>query len=85
MQDDKRKQAFPRDRKGEIFQDDLGEDHTAFPPLRDDAAHDLDLQGDQVDSQEGDEFMTRRFGKGTSETGSVEKPTSENQREQPRK
>jgi hypothetical protein len=74
MHDDKRKQPFPRDRKGEIFQDDLGEDQsTAFPPMRDDAAHDLNLDPDQVDSQEADEFMKR------------EKPSSETLREQARK
>lgn len=61
MQEDRKKQAFPRDRKGEIFQDDLGEDHTASPPRRDDAAHGLDLDGDQIDSQEADEFMKRQF------------------------
>jgi hypothetical protein len=74
MHDDKRKQPFPRDRKGEIFQDDLGEDQsTAFPPMRDDAAHGLNLDPDQVDSQEADEFMKR------------EKPSSETLREQARK
>ena len=66
MQEDKKKQAFPRDRKGEIFQDDLGEDHTAFPPDRDDAAHEVNMEED-VDSQEADEFMQRQFGKETPE------------------
>ena len=59
MQEDRKKQPFPRDRSGEIFQDDLGEDHTAFPPLRDDAAHDVNLRPDDIDSQEADEFMKR--------------------------
>jgi len=66
MGEDRKKQPFPRDRKGEIFQDDLGEDHTASPPAREDAAHELDLQED-VDSEEADEFMKRRYGKSTSE------------------
>ncbi len=57
--DDKNKQAFPRDRKGEIFQDDLGEDHTADPRDREDAAHNDNLEED-VDSQEGDDFMRQR-------------------------
>lgn len=61
MQEDRKKQPFPRDRKGEIFQDDLGEDHTAFPKKRDDAAHELTLQGDQIDSEETAEFMKRQF------------------------
>ena len=80
MHEDKKKQPFPRDRKGEIFQDDLGEDHrTAFPPMREDAAHGLDLEGDQVNSEEADEFMERQFGK-----NSAEKLTSENPRGKPR-
>lgn len=82
MQEEGKKQPFPRDRKGEIFQDDLGEDHTAFPPLRDDAAHDVNLKPDDIDSQEADEFMKRQFGK--SEKGTVEKTTSETPREQRR-
>lgn len=70
MQEDHKK-AFPRDRKGEIFQDDLGEDHTAFPPRREDAAHDVNLKPDDVDSQEADEFMERQFGKGATEKGTA--------------
>ncbi len=66
MQEDSKKQPFPRDRKGEIFQDDLGEDHTASPPLRDDAAHDVNVD-EEVNSQEADDFMKRQFGKTTSE------------------
>ena len=60
MPEDSRKQPFPRDRKGEIFQDDLGEDHTASPPVRDDAAHELNLD-EEVSSEDADEFMKRRF------------------------
>ena len=52
-------EAFPRDRKGEIFQGDLGEDHTANPHVREDAAHDLNLD-EAVDSEEADEFMRDR-------------------------
>lgn len=85
MQEDNKKQAFPRDRKGEIFQDDLGEDHTASPPSRDDAAHDVNLGPDDVDSQEADEFMKRQYGKVASEKGTTEKPTSESRPAQPRK
>ena len=86
MHDDKRKQAFPRDRKGEIFQDDLGEDQsTAFPPMREDAAHGLDLEGDQVNSQEGDEFMKREYGKQKTEKGTTDRSTSESRPERPRK
>jgi hypothetical protein len=62
MHEDKKKQAFPRDRKGEIFQDDLGEDHTAFPDRREDAAHEVNMD-EEVNSQEADEFMKRQFGK----------------------
>lgn len=58
MQEDRKKQPFPRDRKGEIFQDDLGEDHTASPRIREDAAHEVNIDED-VDSQEADEFMKR--------------------------
>jgi hypothetical protein len=59
--EDASKQAFPRDRDGEIFQDDLGEDHTASPQARDDAAHDVRVD-EEVDSQEADEFMKARYG-----------------------
>jgi hypothetical protein len=54
-------QKFPRDRDGEIFQDDLGEDHDASPQAREDAAHEVILDPD-TDSQDADEFMRERFG-----------------------
>ncbi len=73
MQEDSKKQPFPRDRKGEIFQDDLGEDHTASPPLRDDAAHDVNVD-EEVNSQEADEFMKRQFGETTSENRPARPP-----------
>ena len=53
-------QTFPRDRDGEIFQDDLGEDHDASPQARENAAHEVTLDPD-TDSQEADEFMRVRF------------------------
>lgn len=57
---EKSKQPFPRDRAGEIFQDDLGEDHTADPRVREDAAHEMHLDPD-VDSEEADEFMRKQY------------------------
>jgi hypothetical protein len=49
-----------RDRDGEIFENDLTEEDTAPGGLRDTADHTLDMEGDQIDSQEGDEFMHER-------------------------
>ncbi|HKE37451.1 MAG TPA: hypothetical protein VKB39_08460 [Candidatus Baltobacteraceae bacterium] len=74
MAEDKRGQAFRRDRKGEIFQDELGEENLPPPPVRDDAAHELNVD-EEVNSQEADDFMRRHYGK----------PTSENPPEQPPK
>jgi len=54
--------AFPTDESGEIFQADLTEELIPSPAHREEAAHDLDMDGEQVDSQAGDDFM-RRFQK----------------------
>jgi hypothetical protein len=74
MDQDKKEQAFRRDRRGEVFQDELGEENIAPSPVREEAAHELNVDED-VDSQEADEFMRRHYGK----------PMSENRPEQPPK
>ncbi|MBV8491306.1 MAG: hypothetical protein JO199_12320 [Candidatus Eremiobacteraeota bacterium] len=51
-----------RDRRGEIFENDLTEEDSASPPARDDGAHAEKLDPN-VDSQEGDAFMKERYGK----------------------
>ena len=43
-----------RDRKGEIFQDDMTENEGAPPPAREQASHHLHPDGD-INSQEADE------------------------------
>ena len=56
---------FPRDRRGEIFEDDLTEERGATPEAREKGAHELHPDPD-VDSQQADEFMRdRRFPKRT--------------------
>ena len=50
---------LPRDRSGEIFQDELTENQSKpRPPRLDDAAHRQQLDPN-VDSQEGDEAMAQ--------------------------
>jgi hypothetical protein len=62
---------LPRDRDGEIYQDELTENESMpSPARREDANEDLQLDS-QVDSQEDDEAMAEnRFG--------VNKPNDEN-------
>jgi len=51
--------GFPRDRDGEIFENDLTEENEASPVEREEGAE--DLQPDPgVDSQAADRFMTDR-------------------------
>lgn len=56
---------LPRDRAGEIYQDELTENQSKpRPPRRDDAAHDEQLDPN-VDSQEADQAMSEgRFAGG---------------------
>lgn len=55
----KRYDPFPRDRDGEIFENDLTEENDPSPAAREGAAHDLESDPG-VDSQAGDEFMSER-------------------------
>ena len=61
---DNRNKLQRRDRDGEIFENDVTEEDAAPPPIREDAAHDL-AADPGVDSQEADEFMRERYGKGS--------------------
>jgi hypothetical protein len=54
-------EKFPRDRDGEIFEDDLTENRDPSPQAREKAAHDRPLDPGGVNSQEGDEFMRERL------------------------
>jgi hypothetical protein len=54
---------FPRDRDGEIFQDDLTENESMPSPARREAADEAEQLDPDVDSQEDDEAMAEnRFG-----------------------
>jgi hypothetical protein len=56
---DKKPDPFPRDRDGEIFEDDLTDENEASPSQREEAAH--EMPGDPgIDSQAGDDFMRDR-------------------------
>ncbi|MGZ3498589.1 MAG: hypothetical protein ACXWNK_04365 [Vulcanimicrobiaceae bacterium] len=47
----------------DVFQDEFTENRGASPRAREEASHELNLEGDQVDSQEDDEWMHEdRFG-----------------------
>ena len=46
----------------DVFQDEFTENRGASPEVREEAAHELNLNGDQIDSQEDDEYMHERFG-----------------------
>jgi hypothetical protein len=55
-------ERFRRDRAGEIYQADLTEEDLPEPREREEADH--ELKGDPgVDSQAGDDFMKREFGR----------------------
>jgi hypothetical protein len=64
MSDTKNDTAFPKDYHGETYQGDLTDERTPSPSDREPASHDADLEGEEVDSQEGDAFM--RDGKAPS-------------------
>ena len=51
---------LPRDRAGEIFQDELTENAGPSPAAREEAAHHLTLDP-SIDSQEADAFMIEHF------------------------
>jgi hypothetical protein len=52
--------GFPVDEAGEIFQADLTDELEPSPASREPAAHDLDTEGEETDSQAGDDFMKQR-------------------------
>jgi hypothetical protein len=54
--------GFPVDERREIFQADLTDELTPPPPRREETAHDMDLDGEDVDSQAGDDFMREHKG-----------------------
>ncbi len=56
-----------RDRKGEIFQDDLTENEGAHPPAREEAVHHLRPDPD-INSQEADE-KNREFAEELKKSG----------------
>lgn len=60
MSDEKLSSGFPVDEHGEIFQADLTDED--MPSPRERAAHGTSLAGENVDSQEGDEFMRKQYG-----------------------
>lgn len=53
----KNESGFPTDESGEIFQADLTEELIPSPEEREPASHDLDLEGEETDSQAADDFM----------------------------
>jgi hypothetical protein len=62
MDKKKPESGFPVDEHGEIFQADLTDELEVSPTLREEESHDADLEGEDVDSQAGDEFMHERKG-----------------------
>ncbi len=56
-----------RDRKGEIFQNNMTENEGAYPPAREEASHRLRPDGD-INSQEADE-MNREFAERLKKSG----------------
>jgi hypothetical protein len=62
MDKKKPESGFPVDERGEIFQADLTDELEASPTLREEESHDEDLEGEDVDSQAGDEFMREHKG-----------------------
>ena len=60
MSNEKLNPGFPVDAHGEIFQADLTDEKMPSPRVR--AARGTSLAGENVDSQEGDEFMRKQYG-----------------------
>jgi hypothetical protein len=53
---DKDEKNFPRDRDGEIFENDLTDENDPSPEKREEASHNAESDPD-TDSQAADEFM----------------------------
>lgn len=58
---------FPRDRDGEIFENDLTEENLPSPVVQEESDHDKELKTD-LDDQSGDAFMHDHFGSGESKS-----------------
>lgn len=54
------KTGFPVDEHGEIFQADLTDELEVSPVRREEESHHENLEGEDVDSEAGDEFMHER-------------------------
>jgi hypothetical protein len=61
MTDRKAPPNFPVDESGEIFQADLTDEREPSPASREPSAHDLNTDGEETDSQAGDEFMKQHY------------------------
>lgn len=62
MEKNQPKSGFPVDERGEIFQADLTDELEPSPAAREEGSHDENLEGEEVDSEAGDEFMREHKG-----------------------